>query len=646
MTSNKLGAALALALSMSLLACGGGSGGSKAPASSSVATLSSAPAANSSSISSVELSSSSSNSSEIESTSSSSSVEQSSSSSSVEQSSSSSSVEQSSASSSSAPAALTYNVKVDLTSFYVSKISFSLFAKAYAVPHFSKDRITLVRVDADGIVVEVLPLTANDITEVSYNRFEITSRITPSLNHILLVGDESGSALEVGDSIFGAGFLTAPLTASEFTVDVAVTAAYQAFLENLPNSFDDIEDGSESLLSAFNDVTDVIRDRVQNIPGSGIDARVAAIVAEQGSVAAALAISVSTPSNHTLKSLMSTDGFHWFMGEDGDELIHRAYSAEGEMLVYRGASTEKVSETEWEDFMSDKIYSLTDAGWELVPDLMGVSGFSENGKSMWLNFAGTSSVRIEQSFVYNLEGQSLRQTLEQVPVFNDVLQYVRGSASSVGMEEDDIIIVADAYAAADAYDMWFSDEVSGAGNCKYNPSVTLEDLNGNCEVVGGLVAVDGFPDYLTYVSKLTSLDQTINPVASEFADQLLVAAGWAENDHILLLSLKDNGTVEYYDYDQNQVENNTSLDRLEHIASGAWVKNIHASGVELIEFTLPQVAIDRGFEDERHIFLTFHDGFVRSGSKTVQGDVLARNMVFTSTTFADNFLTRMRVARD
>lgn len=630
MTSNKFGVAIALVLSMGLAACGGGTKTPRHPSSSS-SSFSSASLVSSSSVSTAELSSSS-KSSQIVSTSSSSSLVQSSSS---------SSEEQSSSSSSSVPVVQTYKVTIETSNFYASKISFSLFPKAYAAAFVSPDRFSLARVDADGVVVELLPLTPADISLISSTRFEITAPVAPSLDHILLFRGEDDEALGVGDSIFGAGVLAAPFTASAFTVDMVATAAYQAFLENLPGSFDAINSSDEGVLSAFNDVADVIRDRIPNAQGDNLNERVAFIVAEQSSVVAALVASLSTPSTQTLESVTLANGVHWFMNEE-DEFIHRVYNSNGEMRTYRGTHTESAEGVHWEDFMEDKIFSLTDSGWTLVPDVLDIAGFSDAGKSMLLNFAGSSSVRIEQNFVHKVANQSLQKTLEQVPVFNDVIKYVNGSASSVATDEKDVLIVATAYATADTYDMWFSEEIDDKGECWSGG--TLESRNGNCDVVTGFVAVEDFPEYLTGVSGITEFARVINPVDSEFSEKMFIAAGWAYDD-VLLLSLNSDNTVDYYVYDQYDYNySKTALERMTSLGSGTWTKVVHPSGVELIEFILPQEALEREFADEKNRFITFHDGFVRSGEKTVQGDVLARNLVFTSDAFAQKFLNQLQEA--
>lgn len=624
MANNKLGAVIILLASIGLVACGGGSGGNPSK------TLPSS-SSSSSSVSSASLQP------ESSSSSSSSSVAVSSSSVAV----SSSSSEEQSSSAASVVDTYTYDVSIASTAFNSSRLSFSLFAKAHAAAYFSPDRFVLVRVDTSGRVIETVPLAAGDIEELEYDRFAITVPIQPRLDYVLLVLYESMDVPSLGDSIFGGSFLTAPLTASAFRVDPAVTAAYQAFLENLPVSFDERNSTDKSSLSAFNDVADVIRDRSKNIYATNNRERVAAIINEQGAVAATLAANMYTPTSVNLESMLYVSSLNWFMAEDDGEFTHGAYRPTYEQYIYRGTS----SGMEWEDYMSEQVYGLTDAGWELMPSSMGINSFSADGTSMYLNSIGESTIHIQPRFTYNFFNESLATVLAQVPVFNNLRQYVNESASGVIMGEDDIFIVADAQATTDIYEMWFNDEVDQAGNCINNSGASLAELNGNCDTVTGLVAVENFPDYLTYKSNVESLDYVISNNASALADQIFIVVDWAENDHLLLVSLRENGKAEYYDYQQQPtpMDESTSMERLNPIASGTWVKNSHASGVELLEFTVPQAALNMGYGDDKNRFITLHNGYVRFGSKTLEGDMVARNMLFTSGWFANKFLDHLEL---
>jgi hypothetical protein len=567
-----------------------------------------------------------------------------------------------------APASTAYTVAVDapdslqqVTALgWEKKISHFFFPAAIAADGSSllAENFTVVVVDAEGNVVEEVAIAAENISKNPDGTWEISVPGDPRLDCLIVVDINKPVEITLGAGI-PAEALYAPTTAIQIDVDVASTAAYQNFIEELaatpgqtfealgldvdsPEDVAAVEAVVEKIQELFEELTkdgslDLTLGSLEQILAAA-DAKVEEIIEQEVS-------NVVNATTGTAAELMNSGGLFWYDGEfdqlGGMSTDLAVYELERGYISATGGETFTqynfdATDKGWADTQTfdpsvdtaeyDRI--LTSDGWANSADVFSVVAIDdENGTFTIQDVAqGLVQEKITAVQVTNLDGRNIE----------DFMAVSSGDFSQI--IESDKMFAADAKAyrvavthVNDVYNLWFDVDTKGddSGECEYRSS-TPALLGGNCETVGRIVA-SVYQEVTNTLSDLISAQMTANPNTND--DDFVGIDISRDNDgNVIMAELVADNTANFYVY------RGSGLGRYTLLATSSWSYQTPAglaNGQNIIVLPIPDVVFAEGdFDtDERTFILAEDQGLVRRGNFIAAGSVQeeADNWVFNAT---------------
>lgn len=641
------------AMIISLVACGGGGGGGSnkpsAPASppaSSVAPSSTAASSLAeSSTATTEASSSVADSSSAGTVSSSS---QQTSTSSVALSSSSIASSLSSSSSSSANNTVTtYRVNVTpialTTEQPVTKTGRTLSSSKTLAP----ENFAVVIVDLAGNIVETIEVGPENIFENEDGTWSINVPGDPRLDCLIVTNPNSTIVLpSIGESLFDTDLIYTPTTDNDLELNLATTAAYQNFLDQL---------GGEGLFDSLNlDVSDttqlqVLERLIETVQESIEDQ----IFTQYSSVADALAAVKTTvtaivqteaeniknpaPEGSTLAAAITSEGgVHWYEAYELEFIEHGAITSQTGEVISRFNGTGFVTDDN-DDDAGD--LQLSASGWVVSADRLEVVSTNEDGsvtlRDKVANFT-RYNVKALQGFdlggrnISTFLGASSDTRLITSLVADNALFASGGKGYRVGF-----------YAENDSYNLWYEPGEGDQGLCPWdkNGDNLNNDLassfGGNCETVSGWTWVEN-QTWSNFSASFTSIADIKSPagVAIGAPGSRMIGINWPGNGSfgltIAVQLVNDEAkTANYYLYNYS--------DAPQLLGSSTWssisLPGIEGADADAISVDVPLTVLGEGdFDDSRFIFAK-HNGFLRIGFWTKAGEQLenGEGVVFNGT---------------
>ncbi|MGF1761548.1 hypothetical protein L4D76_27310 [Photobacterium sagamiensis] len=320
-------------------------------------------------------------------------------------------------------------------------------------------------------------------------------------------------------------------------------------------------------------------------------------------------------SSANMLELVQTEGVNWFYsGRHGStlEAAHGTFkhipatdntpaSSQETEYRYDASSNGFIEDT---DSGSDDDYLLTSAGWEKIREQEEIS-INADGTISITNPNAPEYAELLEATAFDISGKNIALTLD-------------GSADAGYWSEfvtQDAVFPDSAKAFKlkfttlnDTYEIWDGDcddpsyEVGGMCN-----SVWLNSANGPAQYL----------DQLLSETAASDLSQVNGPQVA-----------WFNNGSIVAEMLID-GTVNYYEVEYNNTNNNYTTETLS-LTTGTW-QNKTVNGVQMFVLELPTKILGLGDYDyyERFILLTEYQGAVRRGeyipAGTVEHDELAFN---------------------
>ena len=672
------------AMILSIVACGGGGGGSKSSSSSSSEASSSASSVASSASSSAMSSVSSSESSSVASSTSSSVVSSSEASSSSVVSSASSSQESSSSSSAPAEVSTQYTVRVNsplvsdeevvqswsekLLNFFVA----DALAEEQSVP---RENLAVVIVDVAGNVLETIPLDETNSTQNPDGSWTLNIPGYPRLDCVVIANLNGPITLVNTDNLFDLypNALLSPTTSENLEVGLAATAAYQQLLDGLggEGTFDSlgVNVNDPSQLTAIQSLIETIAEVLNDQAFIGAESIAEALAAVQAQVAAIVQVEVTNiqnqvdPAQNTLATGLQNGGIYWFEGFQANEIYYGGFSALNtpeQEQYYDGFGFVPLPEFDnWGNVV------LTSNGWVVTGEDFEASAVNDDGSVTLSNSeAAEDSANAKASQVINLSGRNIANFFGAYGDTRGIASQIN-PASSFG--EGALAYRANLTSINDAYILWYSpgydypnDEIEGAV-CPWdkngdgiNNNDLASNFGGNCELLSSLRWVVGQDETIQtqYVNSMTNMSELLSEdLAPGTVGAKLININWIDGDAIAVQLLDDaNKTARFYlhTHGESVFDENTEQwvfipESQTLIGTGTWVAetlpglDVDANAISL---TVPASVIAQGdFDDEESSFVfAKHNGFIRIGNKTSEGEQLETGVLLINGTAKDNLL--------
>ena len=553
----------------------------------------------------------------------------------------------------------TFNVAVDAPDSlqqvaaldWEQKISRFFFPAAMAVDgdDLSAENFTVVVVDAEGNVVEEVTISAENISKNPDGTWEISVPGDPRLDCLVVVDINKPVEITVGSGI-PSDALYAPTTAVEIDVDVASTAAYQNFIEELAatpgQTFEDLglDVDNPDDVAAVEAVVEKVQQVFEELISEGsldltvgsleqmlaaADAKVEEIIEQEIS-------NIVNATTGTAAELMSSGGLFWYDGEfeqvgdttdlDVDELERGHLSATGveTFTEYnyndsaRGWADTETFDPSVDTPNDDRV--LTATGWANAADAYTVVATNEDG-TVTIQDAALSVVQeiVSAAQVTGLEGRNIEDFME-----------VSSGDFSLIIESDKVFAAdAKAYRMAftnvnDVYSLWFDVDTKSddSGQCEYR-SGTPADLGGNCETAGRIVAGD-YTESTDILSGLIS-DVAAAELNTNDASFVGVDISRDDNDDIIVAELVEDKTANFYVFSWGN-EANSYTKSYTPLGSASWSYQTPAGladSEQIIVLPIPDAVFDEGdFDSDERVFIFAKDqGLVRKGNFAAAGAV-------------------------
>jgi len=553
----------------------------------------------------------------------------------------------------------TFNVAVDAPDSlqqvaaldWEQKISRFFFPAAMAVDgdDLSAENFTVVVVDAEGNVVEEVTISAENISKNPDGTWEISVPGDPRLDCLVVVDINKPVEITVGSGI-PSDALYAPTTAVEIDVDVASTAAYQNFIEELAatpgQTFEDLglDVDNPDDVAAVEAVVEKVQQVFEELISEGsldltvgsleqmlaaADAKVEEIIEQEIS-------NIVNATTGTAAELMSSGGLFWYDGEfehvgdttdlDVDELERGHLSATGveTFTEYnyndsaRGWADTETFDPSVDTPNDDRV--LTATGWANAADAYTVVATNEDG-TVTIQDAALSVVQeiVSAAQVTGLEGRNIEDFME-----------VSSGDFSLIIESDKVFAAdAKAYRMAftnvnDVYSLWFDVDTKsdGSGQCEYR-SGTPADLGGNCETAGRIVAGD-YTESTDVLSGLIS-DVAAADLNTNDASFVGVDISRDDNDDIIVAELVADKTANFYVFSWGN-EANSYTKSYTPLSSASWSYQTPAGladGEQVVVLPIPDAVFAEGdFDSDERVFIFAKDqGYVRKGNFAAAGTV-------------------------
>ncbi|HBC57131.1 MAG TPA: hypothetical protein DCZ03_08210, partial [Gammaproteobacteria bacterium] len=476
-----------------------------------------------------------------------------------------------------------------------------LLSKAHAAEETSltEDAFQVALVNAAGIVTEIVtPLSWSQEADGTYV-LELPGGLR--LDCVVGVGLDGSVELVVGQPLPN-GLLVAPTTNPLLDVDVASTASYQNFLDTVEDSID-LTSQTDLTVEEVQSIIDTIQDMDLPAPQAGqtLEQYIAAAIAASQEVVEREVYVAENSSAANLGELISTEGIHWFEGEEEEigELLYGVFSYD--------QNTQVTSETEFfwngsafeeETDLGEDDWILGDSGWTQIAGMFTVvSALNADGTITLVSPESSSSTEQMSGIMVDLEGQSILDFFlgdEDVANWTDVIG--ANSTFSAGAVGYDITWTF----TGDFILMWDWD-------CQ-NP----ENTGGICNTVWHSDG-DGDAGNDTFA---TTLESIISSTASATSDPSAInAVVLPDGNGEYSVELVEGGVANIFQFDWQAAPPVAT-----NVGTSTWVSVSLDNGVTYIELAmndLLQGIID--FDEDETLLFTEHEGYVRYASKEMAG---------------------------
>ena len=506
-----------------------------------------------------------------------------------------------------------------------------LTAPAYALDgdDLNAGNFAVTVVDTAGNIVEIVELTAENISKNPDGTWEITVPGDPRLDCLIVVDINSPITLSIGSPLPDDALFT-PTTRADIEVDIATTAAYQNFLETLDDEatfaslgFD--KDDPEALASVETMIADV-QETYQELIDNGLSpssfTNVEDLLADiDATVEAIVQVAIDDVQNQvadaTLADLFASNGtglFWYEFEEDGDETTFE----KGQLAA---PDTDDIYELDTATFASvgwgtaesysgtpDDSFVLTANGWTQSADFSSSAANSDGSVTLTDMAIDSAALTLTATSIVNLEGLNIRErisTNSETALLTDALSET--AVFSAGAKAYKITVAT----VNTSYSLWF--EAPEAGECW--GSIAPANIVGNCERAE-LVGPNSQPT-------LSALSELQSDSAGTAAEQDIngVAVSWSD-DAVIIAELVTGGSANFY----RHIWDGSSYTKL---ASGTWA-TVTVEGQELITLAIPEAVQDEGDldDDEGTFIFAVQNGLVRIGNYNAAGEIINDETVF------------------
>lgn len=496
-------------------------------------------------------------------------------------------------------------------------------APAYAVDgnDLEAENFAVTVVDTAGNVVEIVELTAENISQNDDGTWEISVPGNPRLDCIIVADINGPLELNIGspipdDTIF------APTTSQNIQVDIASTSAYSNFIENLDDASTfaelgfDVNDAAdvaavENMVTKIQDVYEsLLEDGLNPDDYESIDDLLAAVDEEVEEIIAVEVVKAQNSTEGNLAELVSdgADGIRWFwaekFGDDQDDVeIERGVvnAPDVDYLQYWDESIDDWSEVEsFEE--ADGGLILTSEGWVQSADYANTNANDDGSVTLTDKLVNSEQTTLSATQITDLEGLNVADILSfenHLPIRDVIDGEAVFSAGAKGYELKQVI-------TNDNYALWY--ESAEDGYCWGSQAPSL--AGDNCELA------DLF-DSGSYFQGSDSLDNFFSDSAADIPNiRGLVVSN--VDDGIYIAELIDNDAKDvnyyYFDWQANQFS--------AKIASATWSTEKPAGATDdILVLEIPESIMDEADLDAEEAILIYTelDGVVRKGQKVFAG---------------------------
>jgi hypothetical protein len=204
---------------------------------------------------------------------------------------------------------------------------------AYAdTPTLTADNFAVVVVDLAGNVLERVSLKPSDIRKNTDGTWSIQVPGNPRLDCLIVADITKPIVLPVASNINQEGLVLAPTTEVDLELDIASTAAFKSFINELggTGTFEslNIDPKNAAQVTLLKDLVDAIQENIENQTFTGfntVEAAVASIKTVVAEVVKQEVLNIKNPAQGTLVTAIDAEGgLHFYEideDEDGNEKV-------------------------------------------------------------------------------------------------------------------------------------------------------------------------------------------------------------------------------------------------------------------------------------------------------------------------------------
>lgn len=524
-----------------------------------------------------------------------------------------------------------FSISVDapeqLLASHTPAFSFGLVAKAYAAAAdgLDKDNFAVAVIGPDGNVVETVTLTSDNWSREPDGTYNITLPGGERLDCVVLVSLDDGTpAVRLGEPL-PQDVLLAPTTSEQLQVDLNSSVAYQAIINEIVSADgwgdyasavgsnpEDIESADDLVNELITNVAERVDSVVANLGTLNFD--VAAVLAspEVKELAANIVDRIQTEKTAVTINVAEAleQGFWWLYSEielnnngeytvleagkfnyDGETTSENMYewlSDSGSPIALDNpmTSTQSLASIDFTNLDIDG-WVLTDSDetkWKPVYDMI-VFRSADDSKAIFADIGLVDDTDYDHQLALqqiDISGKKVAsfltfpEALEFIPLLPPDLTFGEG-AKAYKLEES----MVNAYTR---YQIWHDTDCDSL-------------LNGSCN--------------RTYINGTEAAPTELNALFSEAATDSQqigeVNGAWLSRDLLAEIVNDENKTLVLWQ--------RVAGDNFNKVTSN-WTQPT-INGVDLISFTVPEEIAEADYDfddDERDIFFTVHEGYVRRGA--------------------------------
>ena len=538
-----------------------------------------------------------------------------------------------------ATSSTTYSIAVSAPDSLISaihptlpqQIQHWLTTPAYALDGDDLDasNFAVTVVDTAGNIVEIVELTAENISKNPDGTWEISVPGDPRLDCLIVVDIDSPIEIAVGGTLPGDALFT-PTTTADLAIDIASTAAYQNFLETLDDESSFAAQGfatsDAAALAAVETLIADVQETYQELIDSGLNpdgfTTVESLLAEiETTVDTMVQVAIDDVQNQvsdaTLADLFTSggSGLFWydFEQEGSDFIFEKGQLAAPNTDTFYELDTATFASVGWGPDQSysgtpDDNLILSADGWQQSADYMSSTANADGSVTLTDMAIDSVIITLTATSIVDLEGLNILERTSinsETALLADALS--DSAVFSAGAKAYKISVVN----VNASHSLWF--EAPDEGECW--GSTAPSNIAGNCE----RAQLVGFNGQST-VSTLNELKSGSAGTIEE-ADIRGVPISWSDNAVIIAELVSDN-SANFYRYTWNG-------GIYSKLASSSWA-TVTAGGEEIITLVVPTAVRDAGdLDDDEHTFIfAVQNSLVRIGNYNAPGDVLNTETVY------------------